>query len=603
MTRDAGLLVAFSLALLGGLSLASDGFFIIDEVIYFFGAHAFQTTGAFFLDNGHAAYGSDDLRLWLLRAGPGGLTPQYPPGTAILGGWMMTMFGPKGMMILNTLAAIATLFVTYALSRRLFDNAPAIIAVALLGLCTFFAEYAFAYWPHTISVLMVTLALWLFLPGLDSAKPWRPAFLAGLVIGASLLIRLDSLLILQFFALASILYAQRPVSLLVGGLLGLLPGLLLLASLNAQKFGIFHPLTYGPSAGGGTKLSVYAAAIVILGAAFGAILWVRFRGLPKPSILLGAVLAVAALAVLVPPIGNLLMNLLRGIDHILIDIHGIPDNRDGVIRNADRTTLFWGLPKKALAQSLPWLGLLAALAITPWGRHRRSIALVLMFFALWSLPFVLRSWHGGLGSNMRYLLPTVPALCALTGWLVFTLLQKSNRTRLWIGLGIVAGLGLSFLSPLLSGTHIAATHQTLSLMLFVGLAVLSLTLRLTVLPAATVFGLALGASTFIAASDVMNAQARRAWLSEESAKTASLPPKTLVYNIPEITWPLALDPDRMTAAPHISTSAIDIAFVRAALTDGYRVLVSRAWADQFTAEGFNVAPGEFQTFGLLDVRP
>ena len=603
MTREATwLIAAFSLALMGGLLVASNGFFIVDEVIYFVGAQAYQATGSFFIDNGFGEFGSNDLRMWLLRGRPEGLTPQYPPGSATLGGWLMTAFGLKGMLVLNTLAAVATLPVTYALSRRLFDDAPALLAVVLLALCTFWIEYVHAFWPHAISVLLMSLALLLFLPSLDpNQHAWRSALLAGLITGICLLVRLDGLLILPFFVLATILYANRPVSVLSGGALGMLPGLLLLAVLNATKFGVFNPLTYGHSNTGGTNLAAYAAPAALLAAAFGALLWVRLRGQPRPYVLVGIAAVVVALALLVPAVGSLALKLLRGIDHILIDIHGIPDNREGVVRGADRTTLFWGLPKKALAQSLPWLGVLTALIFLP---KRRSTALVLMFFALWSLPFVLRSWHGGLGSNMRYLLPTVPALCVLTGWVIHSLVHRIENGWRWVGLGAGAGLAGAVLWTLFHASGLPGTHQVMSLIVFAILAAAALLSRMTVRPVLAVFGVALGVSSFLAASDVISAQSRRARTAEHAALIAELPPKTVVYHIPEVTWPAALQPERMAAIYDARSGEIDAEFIRDAMAKGYRVLVAASWVERFETIGFSVADtAEFEAMGLKELRP
>ncbi len=601
MTRDIWLISALSLGLLGGLVLVSDGFFIVDEVIYFLGAHAFAANGSFFIDNGFHQFGSNDLRLWLLRGRPEGLTPQYPPGTAILGGWFLGLVGMKGMMALNTLAAVATLFVTYALSRRLFEDAPAILAVLLLALCTFWIEYAYAYWPHTISILLITLALFLFLPALDADDgAWRPALAAGLVTGVSLLIRLDGLLILPGFVLASILFARRPVPVLLAGLAGLLPGLLLLAMLNAEKFGVFNPLSYGHTNNGGTNLVGYAAPISVLAIGFGAVVWIRVRGMPRPPVLVIAVLAIAVLAVLVPPVGNLLMKLLRGVDHILLDIHGIPDNREGVVRNPNGTTLFWGLPKKALAQSLPWIGLLAALI---WMPRRRNVVLVLMVFGLWCLPFLLRSWHGGLGSNMRYLLPVIPALCVLTGWVLHQLLLHAPQRGVLVVAGAIAGLVAATLWTLFIPSGLAGTHQIMPLIVLAVLVIAALASRWVVWPVLLMVGLGFGVSSYLAASDLMNAQKRRGALAAEADKIRQLPAKTVVYSIPEVTWPVAVTPGRMAAIFDVRSGEIDAEFVSEALQD-HRVLVLAGWAQRFVTMGFSLASApEFADMGLLEVRP
>ena len=72
------------------------------------------------------------------------------------------------------------------------------------------------------------------------------------------------------------------------------------------------------------------------------------------------------------------------------------------------------------------------------GVQRRSVALVLVVAGLWALPFALRAWHGGLGSNMRYLLPLLPGLCALAAW------ARQRRSRVSRPLSMIQALnGLS----------------------------------------------------------------------------------------------------------------------------------------------------------------
>ena len=124
--------------------------------------------------------------------------------------------------------------------------------------------------------------------------------------------------------------------------------------------------------------------------------------------------AFLAATFMIAPLQSGLLRVITGMHAILIDATIIQDNRAGGLqRMADGTVLFWGLPKKALAQSLPWLGCLAALAGLARAERRQSILFVLIIFAGWSVPFVVGSWHGGFGANMRYFLPSVVLLAIL----------------------------------------------------------------------------------------------------------------------------------------------------------------------------------------------
>ena len=98
----------------------SGGFFNIDEFVYFIGADGFYRTGGLTVENGIDGVTSDDLRILLLVAGPDGLAPQYPAGTAIAGGYLIGLFGQYALIALNVLAGIGTLFAAHALACRLF---------------------------------------------------------------------------------------------------------------------------------------------------------------------------------------------------------------------------------------------------------------------------------------------------------------------------------------------------------------------------------------------------------------------------------------------------------------------------------------------------
>ena len=85
--------------------------------------------------------------------GPNGVAPQYPPGTAVLGAPLYGAFGIRGMILPNAVAAAATLWLVFALARRLTGDATlALGAVGLLAFDTYFLEYAYGIWPHAIAM-------------------------------------------------------------------------------------------------------------------------------------------------------------------------------------------------------------------------------------------------------------------------------------------------------------------------------------------------------------------------------------------------------------------------------------------------------------------
>ena len=99
--------------------------------------------------------------------------------------------------------------------------------------------------------------------------------------------------------------------------------------------------------------------------------------------------------------------------------------------------------------------------------------IVFAVFAGWALPFLLLSWHGGLGSNMRYLLPTLPALCAVAGWLILGLVRRAGGWRPLAAGGLVAAVAAFAWLDLVPGRS-AQLHQIVSIYALLGVAGLSL---------------------------------------------------------------------------------------------------------------------------------
>jgi hypothetical protein len=101
MSSSARLVSAGVLALAAACVAAfvvSDGFLLVDEVVYFLGAQALATTGGFAIPNGFSDFASPDLRILLLSEGPGGLVPQYPAGTALAGAVLIPVFGQSALI-------------------------------------------------------------------------------------------------------------------------------------------------------------------------------------------------------------------------------------------------------------------------------------------------------------------------------------------------------------------------------------------------------------------------------------------------------------------------------------------------------------------------
>ena len=576
-TVRAVLLYGLSLVLVIAPFIASKGFFIIDEVIYFLSVDAFRSGQGLFVDNGASLFRSEDLGMGsLLVAQEPGYAPQYPPGLAVIGPVLIEIFGARGLLLLNALATVATLFVTHALAMRLFGRAEvATLSVALFAVFSFAGEYAVGYWPHMVSVLSVTASFFLFLCAMDKERPLVLATASGLALGAGLFFRVDGVFLLGAIAVLTALYAKRPLVVIMGGGLGLLPAIAGLSYANVIKFGTMNPISYGKSGGDGADPSTYLGFALVAALVPVALWGFRMRGgFPRKLALACAGLAVLGY-VFVPQIARLAHLSLQGFHSLFIDATAIPDVRPGMSAGPGGTLSFWGLPKKALGQSLPWLGLIAALCVLPIRAQRRSIVIILVFTALWSVPFVLRSWHGGLGSNMRYFLPFLPAVSALVAWIIVEIwsrLESGSRPML---LGAAIAWVASSLWVSMSVSGLAGVHQILSTYVLIAVAVL-VVLGLARENLRALSGVAVGLGLSMALinswSDIRQGQLRRDFANSYASEINKIAQQLIVYGAPEIV--IYADGEvQAISAISFEPGQFDQDFVKDALTSNFRVIV------------------------------
>lgn len=581
-TSPRRLILGLSAVLVVLAVFVSPGFFNIDEVIYFLGIDAVARTGGFVVDNGFDMFPSDDLRIWLLQPGIGGIVSQYPAGSAWAGALLVPVFGDRALIALNVAAGIGTLFATHALARSLFGSAKVGgLAVVLMALFSFWPEYVLGHWPHSVSVFCTTLALVLFVKAMARGTgALVPAVLSGLAIGAGMLFRLDGILLAPAIAVITVLWAARPVVVLAGGAVGLAPMLLVLAATNHAKFGTWNPLSYG-GAGGATDLSAHAGSAGILLAAFAGLFVLRLLppAGPRTRRLLALAVPVAVAALLLTPLAPYVWKLLRGSWAILFDATAINDPRPGVVRRADGTLWFWGLPKKALFQSLPWLGMLGFLVgarDVPW----RAVKIVLTVSALWALPFLVLSWHGGLGSNMRYLLPILPGLAALTAWTLLRLAERAGDGPALVRWGLVGALAIAVVLGLVAPGMVGQIHQVYSTWLFLAVFAVSLAAGLVAWPGLTraallAAGASLGFALYVSVGDVLAAQHSRSNSRAFSRAAAEIPGPVIFYGPPEMFADAIGDPERLLALsfPPGGDGSIDPELVADACAAGYRIVM------------------------------
>ncbi|MFT6773411.1 MAG: hypothetical protein ACJA1L_001121, partial [Paracoccaceae bacterium] len=596
-------------ALLSALIIAaafivSDGFFIIDEVVYYMGAEALWSGGSLTVENGFADFGSKDLKLLLLSKGPGGLTPQYPIGLTALGAPLVGALGPRGLIVLNALAAAATLFAARELAWRMFGDARvALAAPLLLAFASFWPEYAFGMWPHSLALCGVTLAFALALAALQ--RPERAAglaFASGMAAGCAFLFRIDAMLALPAIAALAILRAPRPVAMLAAGAAGLAPALVAAALVNGAKFGTFNPLSYGSDTG---SLSLAKHLPALMAAALGLGLLAALRHLDRRQgrlLLLALGAALLAGAALVPQLGGGLVRVAHGARALLIDATVITDSRSGVVPMADGTLLFWGIAKKALGQSLPWLGLLAALPFLPGRDGRRDAYLLCLIAVVAGLaPFLPGAWHGGLGANMRYLLPLLPLLAALFARIWLDLAMRGGAARQCAVIGAVIGVGAVWMHLKYGAGGMAGAGQLMATWMLGGVALAGVAAGALRGTAAAQTGMIAGAAGVAAASlfgihDLAVSQARRIAISAADQALSQIQPPSLLHGTPESFAFQIGRPDGLMAIGNATTGQPDDALLRQAAARGYAVWIGASAAARFIARnpGYAIA-GRIET--------
>ncbi len=520
------------------------GLFTIDEVIQLAGIDAFARTGGFTVENDALATGHEALRLWYLRPGAGGLAPQYPSGFTIIAAPFWMLGGVKGVMALNFAAALAVAALAGLIARDAVGTLRAGMAAAALTMgATFLADYAFAFWPHAIAVMISTFAVWAGLRAVSTGD-WRWSLAVGLALGFGGLIRVDVWFMVPALAMWAVLTSINPIRDLVLAGVGLAPGLLAASTLNWIKFAHFFPASYGSSSGGGGSGAIsaggYNFAIFILAIAALACIIAR---LTKPRLgWLAGLVGIAGVAVLDGGMGYL-SNSLRGVWVLGVDLRDFRGvDIDRFIRSTpEGGVIFYFTLKKALVQSMPWLGALPALWLMARnGREaeRRFASLLAVTAPTLMLFFASREWHGGLSSNLRYFLALAPLFAV--GAIIAIDRLPGHRVWGW-GAGAVAALVLSalFLTTAEPLSFRVTVEQHLPPMLFAALAVATCLAIIAPERLQGAFGAiarAGGGATIILAlftmfiGDVLTNHNRRAIAVQRAAVVAKTPPQSLVYS-------------------------------------------------------------------------
>lgn len=409
-----------------GAFLAPPTPFIIDGGVYYDMARAISDEGSLAIARNGGVEGAPPLTKYLTHGFNGAVYPQYPSGYALLAAPFYKAFGMRGLMLMNALGALASLWLTFNIALRLFGRRTALWSVGILAAATFMPTYVFGVWPHMTALAFWLGAIWMALLGVketNTNKANRLFLISGLLIGAGLNIRIDVFLVAPVLFLWLRLFAKPSDKIApFFVLLGMTPGLFLSAYLNHIKFGVFAPFSYGYDSGAGS-INRYLP-VIVAGGAFVIASWAV--NLPAAAMNaakhFGVKYCLAALSVIAVvfalTFGDFLWNALFGVYVLVINLQEHDAyHQVGVERNEFGQLLFWGYPKKALIQSLPFLPLL--LAPIYWffrGKRLVEFSLCLLAIAAPISFYALNQWHGGGSYNMRYFIPALPFIAILSAW-------------------------------------------------------------------------------------------------------------------------------------------------------------------------------------------
>jgi len=429
--------------------LNPSGHFSGDEAVYHLIARSFSETGSLEVWNGFEEFPSPELTLWNLRVHEGHLTPPYPYLYPVLAFPFYKLAGLRGLFLLNAIAFLGVIWLCYLLARKLFqDRDMAQKACLIFILATYAWEYSQGVWPHALTILFTTGAVYLALEAIHETNSGRSsalAFGAGLAAGFGAGVRLDAILVFPALALP-FLFAKpsRPIQLLAT-CVGILPGLIILAITNHLKFGVVSPFFYG-SAGGPTAGLTPYLPLLEMGTSAVVGLWVLTR-IPDSKLPRNSKIAIALIVVLLgsfflTPLQQFISRLFFGAYQLTVDLRAGNISFVGWgshIRTADGAIVYFDTLKKSLLQSCPYLTVLLLPLVSIKTQKEAPIGPGCLYLVpfIYIGTFSFFAWHGGLSFNMRYFLPILPFTSILTAYALKGLTRKLNKN--WIKSSIVAG--------------------------------------------------------------------------------------------------------------------------------------------------------------------
>jgi hypothetical protein len=157
-----------------------------------------------------------------------------------------SLLGLRGLIALNTLAYLATTAIVFVTIRRCTVRPePAWVGGIAVALGSFTLEYALGIWPHAVSFALVTGGLAAATMCLGT-KAWRPAVMAGLLLGLSAGVRYQNVVLLVATAAGLLLWSRTRVKTLPAFVTASIVPLALSSAINYFRLGSWNPVSKGP---------------------------------------------------------------------------------------------------------------------------------------------------------------------------------------------------------------------------------------------------------------------------------------------------------------------------------------------------------------------
>lgn len=321
-----------------------------------------------------------------------------------------SLLGWRGLVALNTLAFLGTVWLLHDLGRRHGSERAGWLAATAFGLGSFALEYAQGVWPHMLSVFLVTAGVWLAARQREADGPWLAAA-AGLCVGLACGVRYQNVVLLGGIGLGLLLLSRhgllsaRRLGATAAYGLGAAAPLLLSGYVNSIRQGSWNPISKGSG-----YLPGQGAVERSLGGDLLPFLWTKLVDYSAHPPLVGRAL----------------------------ERHGYYMSQDGVTGAVE---MLGGAVKKAWIQSSPWVALALALLALVWlGRRRlgglltradteRELRALSLAVAPVLLAFALAGFRrfDGLCYNQRYFHELVPLAALAFAWALDGLPLRRDR--------------------------------------------------------------------------------------------------------------------------------------------------------------------------------